>query len=140
MCGVFGGVFLEPSSSIDIADALRSISHRGPDLSHYVTGDDFVFGHTRLAILDLTAPAAQPMLNPSKEIIVVFNGEIYNHSALRKELEKKEYRFKSRSDTEVILHGYHAWGEQVFERIDGMFAIEFLTSVRKSFLGSRQVW
>src|SRR3989338_2719947 len=123
MCGIFGSVFLGPNSKIDILPALLAIKHRGPDLSHHVAGEDFIFGHTRLAILDLTAAAAQPMLSPSKEIIVVFNGEIYNHAALREELEKKEYGFRTRSDTEVILHGYHAWGEQVFERLDGMFAI-----------------
>ncbi len=123
MCGIFGAVFKEANQNIDVRRALESISYRGPDSSNYISQKEFVFGHNRLAVLDLSKSASQPMQSVSGGLIVVFNGEIYNHKALRAQLLSSGYEFQSHSDTEVILHGYDAWGDKVFEKLDGMFSI-----------------
>ena len=123
MCGIFGAVFQADGVSVDADAALRSIAYRGPDGSHVHRAPGLVLGHNRLAILDLTAAASQPMASADGSVVVVFNGEIYNHHELRAELVKKGHAFRSRSDTEVIVEGYRAWGEAVIERLDGMFAL-----------------
>ncbi len=120
MCGIFGSVF---GGDVDTAAALEVLHHRGPDASGAFKATDVVFGHTRLAVIDLSDSAAQPMLSGDGGAVVVFNGEIYNHHALRRALEAKGGRFRSRSDTEVIVEGYRIEGETFFEKLDGMFAI-----------------
>src|SRR5262249_8741968 len=79
--------------------------------------------HRRLRIIDLSPAAAQPMCNEDRQIWVVFNGEIYNFRALREELLAQGHQFKSRSDTEVLIHGFEQWGLDLFWRLRGMFAI-----------------
>ena len=79
-------------------------------------------GHRRLAILDLSAAGAQPMASPEGRVVVTYNGEIYNHLDLRRELESLGYHFRSRTDTEVLVHGYCAWGLDLVPRLNGMFA------------------
>lgn len=103
-----------------LAERLR---HRGPDgVSAYVSPTGrCVLGHSRLKVIDLET-GDQPMGNEDGTVQVVFNGEIYNFRELRRELEGLGHRFRSRSDTEVIVHGYEAWGDGVAERLDGMFA------------------
>lgn len=97
--------------------------HRGPDHGGEWTEGHVALGHRRLSIIDLSPLGNQPMRNESGTVSVTFNGEIYNFPELRKELEQRGHRFKSHSDTEVIVHGYEAWGEAVVARLDGMFAI-----------------
>jgi asparagine synthase (glutamine-hydrolysing) len=123
MCGVFGAVFVHGQEQINVQAALLEISHRGPDRQGTWRDDDAVLGHTRLAVIDLSDAASQPMVNDDGSISVVFNGEIYNHHELRDELESVGHRFRSRSDTEVIVRGYERWGAAVVERLDGMFAL-----------------
>ena len=100
------------------------LRQRGPD--EFGTAVPFRgvgLSHSRLRVIDLSALARQPMTNAKKSIWVCFNGEIYNFRELREELEAKGFCFLSRSDTEVILHAYDAWGSKAFSRLDGMFAI-----------------
>ncbi|HMI85784.1 MAG TPA: asparagine synthase (glutamine-hydrolyzing) [Polyangiaceae bacterium] len=123
MCGIFGVVFAGLDRKRDVAAAVAALHHRGPDAHTITEGEGYAFGHTRLAVIDLSPGGAQPMLSDDRKTILVFNGEIYNHHDLRKELEGKGFIFRSRSDTEVILHGYRAWGADVVARLDGMFAI-----------------
>lgn len=123
MCGIAGWIgVIEDSSGLSqrFAQALR---HRGPD-AH----GDKLFGqaglvHTRLSILDLSPAGAQPMCNEDGSIWVVFNGEIYNHHALRDELESKGHKFRGRSDTEILPHLYEQEGTDFARRLRGMFAI-----------------
>jgi asparagine synthase (glutamine-hydrolysing) len=129
MCGIVGWLSCSPSHPVDpgvLARMRDTMVHRGPD------GDglwlsasrDAGLAFRRLAIVDLSAAANQPMTNEDGSVQVVFNGEIYNHLALRRELLEKGHRFKTdHSDTEVIVHGYEEWGEAVVERLHGMFAI-----------------
>lgn len=119
MCGIFG---LIASPWRDSAQrALAALASRGPDDRELLDLGEAQFGHTRLAVIDL-AGGHQPMRSADGRYTLVFNGEIYNFGALRAELERLGYRFATRSDTEVLLHGYAAWGERLPERLDGMFA------------------
>ncbi|MES2504244.1 MAG: hypothetical protein V4534_05125, partial [Myxococcota bacterium] len=122
MCGFIGGVFLDPNTELDMPSALQALRHRGPDDASWFKEADYAFGHTRLAIIDKRSLANQPMVSPEGNVLV-FNGEIYNHNQLRDELFALGYKFQTRSDTEVILHGYGAWGDSLVTRLDGMFAI-----------------
>jgi asparagine synthase (glutamine-hydrolysing) len=103
-----------------------SISHRGPDGEGFWVGDGgrVGLGHRRLSIIDLSTAANQPMSTPDGSIWVVFNGEIYNHAEIRRELEAMGDRIwqTDHSDTEVLLHAYQRWGIEALHRFRGMFA------------------
>lgn len=100
---------------------MTALHHRGPDGSGVFVDGPLGFGHTRLSIIDV-AGGAQPLANEDESVQLVFNGEIWNFVALRTELERAGHRFRTRCDTEVIVHGYEEWGENVTRRLDGMFA------------------
>ena len=100
----------------------RSIVHRGPDDEGYYTAGPLGLGFRRLSIIDL-AGGHQPMSDMEEGVWVIFNGEIYNFKELRTELESRGHRFRTRSDTEVIVHGYKEWGTKVFSRLNGMFGL-----------------
>lgn len=113
--------------------ALAAMAHRGPDDEGCWIGDDAALGHRRLSIIDLSADGRQPMSRPDDGIQVVCNGEIYNFIGIREQLRSCGYRFRSGSDTEVLLHGYHAWGiEGLIERVEGMFAFAIWDGPRKT--------
>lgn len=124
MCGIFGAV--GATRPVNVDRALASIAHRGPDQRAIVrlpaSGErpPVELGFVRLAIVDLTENGAQPMRKDG--LVVVFNGEIYDHVVLRAELEGRGVSFRSRSDTEVLLEGYRAFGEAVLDRLNGMFS------------------
>lgn len=124
MCGIAG--FIGPALPPDdaraaITRAVRLLGHRGPDASGVWSIDGVTLACRRLAIVD-PAGGAQPFVDPVTGAAVVFNGEVYNHAALRETLEARGHRFTSRADTEVLLRGYLEWGEEVFERVEGMLA------------------
>ena len=130
MCGIVGvasfrGGAAEPTPVLAAMAAF--LHHRGPDASGSWRRDDGRFAaalaHTRLSIIDLSAEANQPMQSVSGRSVIVFNGEIYNYANLRRQLVESGYVFRTRSDTEVLLNGYEAWGiDGLLERIDGMYA------------------
>jgi asparagine synthase (glutamine-hydrolysing) len=125
MCGLIGiasGRTVPDRSWL--ARGADAISHRGPDdHGEWWSADGRVgFAHRRLSIIDLSPLGHQPMRLVSRDLTIVFNGEIYNFAALRTELETRGHRFASRSDTEVVLAGYAEWSVDVVERLDGMFA------------------
>jgi len=125
MCGIAGVAGeRDPSQAArSVFRMLSALSRRGPDGEGVEAWNDAVFGHRRLAIFDLSDLGRQPMLSPDRRIGVTFNGAIYNFHELRAELEERGYRFVSRTDTEVLVHGYRAWGIDVLvERLHGMFA------------------
>lgn len=129
MCGIAGYFVTRPREGL--SEALRrmttSIAHRGPDDAGYfeATGSGggvrVGLGHRRLSIIDL-ATGHQPLGNADQSLQIVFNGEIYNFEALRAELVRRGYSFRTRSDTEVLLHAYHEWGADCLARLRGMFA------------------
>jgi asparagine synthase (glutamine-hydrolysing) len=124
MCGIAGELRFDGSEP-DIA-ALERMNRRqrrrGPDGGGLYAQDGRAFGHRRLKIMDLSASAQQPMFDPHLGLGIVFNGAIYNHPELRRELEGQGYRFYSHGDTEVLLKAYHAWGPDFVQRLNGMFA------------------
>ena len=165
MCGIAGIFSKNPVPSTIIKDMTDAIKRRGPDDEGYIavntisgevevlTGNDSViserriddfrgkanlyFGHRRLAIIDLSASAHQPMKNDDGTIWLVYNGEIYNYIELRDELRKKGYRFFSNSDTEVLLKSYEEWGENCVEKFNGMWAFVIYDRRKKILFGSR---
>jgi len=125
MCGIVGMVDSgAPIAAKDFDRMVDSLSHRGPDGRGVQSFDDgrVRLGHRRLAIIDLSAAAAQPMAVPDETLWLTFNGEIYNFRALRAELEKLGHAFRTQSDSEVILQAYRQWGERCVERLRGIFA------------------
>lgn len=133
MCGIAGLVRRGAARPDDVELVGRmtaSLRHRGPDGEGVLSLGAGTLGHRRLAIVDLSPRAAQPM-RPAPdaegaapaEVAITYNGEVYNHGDLREELEELGYRFQSRSDTEVVLQGWRAWGEKLPERLNGMFGV-----------------
>ncbi|SFW25824.1 asparagine synthase (glutamine-hydrolyzing) [Chitinophaga sancti] len=127
MCGIAGYIHkTKLNYNEGIMDGmLEVLAHRGPDSnSHWGNVEEKVFlGHRRLAILDLSDAGKQPMLSNDEELVVVFNGEIYNFDEIRNELKTLGYSFKTGSDTEMILYAYKEWGIEAVSKFIGMFAI-----------------
>src|SRR5579859_2206439 len=122
ICGQYNFRSLAPVRHGDIEAMTRTIMHRGPDDEGYYIAGPVGFGFRRLSIIDL-AGGHQPMSDYEESVWVVFNGEIYNFQELRRELEGYGHVFRTNSDTEVIIHGYKQWGEEVLNRLNGMFGL-----------------
>jgi asparagine synthase (glutamine-hydrolysing) len=119
MCGFFGVV---GSGLADFQAAEQALRSRGPDGVGRFSSENCQLLHTRLAIQDLSPLGHQPMHSGDRSLVLVFNGEIYNAPKLRLQLEQLGCRFRSSSDTEVILQGYERWGDQIWSRLDGIYA------------------
>ena len=125
MCGIVGIVSNIGQYKSKLSNANKLLSHRGPDTSGtWWSKDNQVgFGHRRLSIIDLSPRANQPMaLNKNQDLVIIFNGEIYNFKSIAKKLEQYGYKFKSSSDTEVILAAYNQWGEKCLDSLEGAFS------------------
>lgn len=128
MCGIAGALVTQSSDiNVDLTPLvgrmIGAIRHRGPDDSGVHEQGGIALGHARLSVIDLSDAGHQPMITDNGQARIVFNGEIYNFKELRAQLAEKGYHFKSHTDTEVILNGYHHWGKEVFSHLRGMFAI-----------------
>ena len=140
MCGIVGQVERErPVDRDAFARMLATLASRGPDGegTQLLRGGRVALGHRRLAINDLSQNGAQPMANEDESIWLVFNGEIYNFRELRKELEAEGHRFRSASDSEVILHAYEEWGDDCVLRLRGIFAFAIWDDRRERMLLAR---
>jgi asparagine synthase (glutamine-hydrolysing) len=122
ICGQFNFIRRDPVERDTIRRMTATIAHRGPDDEGYLFDDALGFGFRRLSIIDL-AGGHQPMSDAEESVWVMLNGEIYNFTELRAELEKRGYSFRTRSDTEVIIYGYKEWGTEVFNHLNGMFGV-----------------
>src|SRR4029077_6250631 len=143
MCGI-AGIYSYHYASLDVdRGELRRVrdymAARGPDGSgEWFSADNRVgLGHRRLAIIDLNERAAQPMSSADRRLVLTFNGEIYNHRALRGQLEAKGYIFRTESDTEVLLHLYADKGEAMVNDLRGMFAFCLWDSRKRAMLLAR---
>ncbi len=136
MCGIVGFLNKEKEKEPIIKNMANRIIHRGPDQEGYYIDDDIALGHRRLSIIDLST-GSQPMFNEDDSIVVVFNGEIYNYLELKKELKKKKHKFKTNSDTEVLLHGYEEWKENLPKKLRGMFAFAIWDKKKKVLFCAR---
>lgn len=119
MCGIGGFIGFRDDKLI--RDFSQWMKHRGPDGDGYHIDDAVSLLNRRLAIIDVKG-GDQPIYNEDKTVVVVYNGEIYNYVELRDELKKKGHHFTTKSDTEVIVHGWEEWGEECFDKLNGMFA------------------
>ncbi|RPH87756.1 MAG: asparagine synthase (glutamine-hydrolyzing), partial [Desulfobacteraceae bacterium] len=134
MCGICGFTWADASLA---EKCTQVIKHRGPDQSGIFSAEGITLGHRRLSIIDLSEQGRQPMTNEDGTLQLVFNGEIYNFLELRDLLEKKGHRFLSRSDSEVILHGYEEWGDDVLQQLRGMFAFALWDLRQQRLLAGR---
>lgn len=136
MCGIVGIIGSEANQQ-NIDNMLKVQHHRGPDFTDsYVENNKIALGHNRLAIIDLSADANQPMTDASGCYVIVFNGEIYNYLELKKELQHK-YNFKTHSDTEVLLAAYLVYKEKLLEKLNGMFSFVIYDKHSGEVFGAR---
>jgi asparagine synthase (glutamine-hydrolysing) len=139
MCGIAGQFNFqrhEPVERETIVRMARSIAHRGPDDEGFFIAGPVGLGFRRLSIIDL-AGGHQPMSDAEGTVWIIFNGEIYNYRELRAELQGKGYRFRTKSDTEVIVHGYKEWGTEVFNQLNGMFGLAIWDASRQRLVLAR---
>ena len=137
MCGIAGVVHDDPQRPVaasTVQAMCDRLQHRGPDDSGVWTGPGVGLGHRRLSIIDLSAAGRQPMPNEDESVWTVFNGEIYNFRELRRELEAAGHRFRSATDSEVIVHLYEEEGDRFVERLHGMFALALWDQPRRRLL------
>ena len=136
ICGQYNFASPAPVQKSDIEAMTRTLVHRGPDDDGYHVDGPLGFGFRRLSIIDL-AGGHQPMSDAEESVWVVFNGEIYNFEDLRHELEGYGHGFRTKSDTEVIVHGYKQWGDDVLNRLDGMFGLAIWDARRRRLVLAR---
>lgn len=138
MCGILGLINLDSRSVKKeiFVEMNRTQKHRGPDGEGIYFDNNVALGHRRLSIIDLEG-GHQPMSNEDGTVWITYNGEIYNFSELRLELERKGHLFKTKSDTEVIIHAYEEWGEHCLERLRGMFAFGLYDKKRHKLFVAR---
>ncbi len=142
MCGIVGflGYKNQKVSGNLFASSVDTMKHRGPDGKgiEIFEGEPFVaLGHRRLAIIDISKVGRQPMCNEDNSIWLIFNGEIYNYKNLREQLIEKGHRFKSHTDSEVIIHGYEEWGIDCLYKFNGMFSFAIWDSTKKELFVAR---
>lgn len=136
MCGI-AGIVTKRENKKEIIEAMsKRIEHRGPDGEGYFFDGDVALAHRRLSIIDLST-GNQPMFNEDDTIVTVFNGEIYNYGELRDELVKAGHKFKSKSDTEVLLHGFEEWHTDLPKHLRGMFAFAIYNKNTKELFLAR---
>ena len=138
MCGIVG--FVDNKTKKEKTPIIKKmadrIMHRGPDDAGYYTDDVVALGHRRLSIIDLNS-GRQPIYNETKDKVIVFNGEIYNYQTLREELINKGHKFTTETDTEVLIHGYEEFGEDLFPKLRGMFAFVIYDKKTGELVGAR---
>src|SRR4051812_34063484 len=139
MCGIAGRFNYDPLRPVErdvLAAMTDAVAHRGPDAAGYHLAPGIGLGHRRLSIIDLST-GDQPLCNENGTVWTVFNGEIYNFAEVRAELVAHGHRFKTSSDTEIIVHGYEQWGERAVEKFRGMFAYAVWDVARRRLVLAR---
>ena len=141
MCGFAG--YINNYATFDKMAVIKAMAdrivHRGPDDAHYYVDDDISLGFRRLSIIDLEG-GRQPILNEDGSLVLLFNGEIYNYQSIREDLLKAGHVFKTKTDSEVILHGYEEYGKKVLDRLRGMFAFIIWNKQTKELFGARDIF
>ncbi len=137
ICGIYNRNTEKKINESTLKKMAKTISHRGPDDEGFYIGENIGLGHRRLSIIDFSKAGHQPMQNEDENLWIVYNGEIYNFLELRKELEKFGHRFKSNTDTEVILHAFEEWGIDCQNKFNGMWAFAIWDEKKKQLFCSR---
>lgn len=141
MCGIVGFVDNTPKNKKDkiIKDMADAIIHRGPDSDGYYTDSEIALGFRRLSIIDLEG-GNQPIYNEKRDKVIIYNGELYNYQKLKKELIEKGHKFTTKTDTEVLLHGYEEYGNDLFPMLRGMYAFTIYDINEKKLVGCRDIF
>ncbi len=139
MCGFVGFTNYIKDDGLVLEQMMNRIVHRGPDSAGKYIDEDVALGFRRLSIIDL-AEGDQPMFNEDKSLVLTFNGEIYNFKDLRAELIEKGHTFQNNSDSEVLLHGFEEWGEDLVKKLRGMFAFVIFNRQDKSIFAVRDMF
>ena len=140
MCGIAGYINNNEKPQKKILKKMTDrIEHRGPDGEGHYVDDMAALGHRRLAILDLQT-GDQPIFNENKDVVVVFNGELYNYQELTEELKEKGHKFTTKTDTEVLVHGYEEWGYDLVNKLRGMFSFAIWNKKEKELFSARDGW
>jgi asparagine synthase (glutamine-hydrolysing) len=137
ICGIYNYLGNQPVGRDVVARMIRTMVHRGPDDEGSYFAGPIGLGFRRLSIIDLSPAGHQPMTDPERRTWVVFNGEIYNFRELRRELEARGCQFRTQCDTEVIVQGYNQWGDDVLNRLNGMFGLAIWDEPRRRLLVAR---
>lgn len=136
MCGIVGFIDKSKDKKKIIKDMADLIIHRGPDSDGYYVDDNIALGFRRLSIIDL-GTGSQPIFNEEKDKVIIFNGEIYNYQIIKEDLLAKGHKFTTKTDTEVILHGYEEYGEKILNKLRGMFSFVIYDIKTKELFGAR---
>ncbi|HAE52033.1 MAG TPA: asparagine synthase (glutamine-hydrolyzing) [Ruminococcus sp.] len=137
MCGIVGFTNNIQNPDKVIGDMMDRIKHRGPDAEGKYIDSSIALGHRRLSIIDTGAGGNQPIFNEDGNIVIVFNGEIYNYREIREELRAEGHVFKTNTDTEVLVHGYEEYGTNLLEKLRGMFSFLIWDKNKKQLFGAR---
>jgi asparagine synthase (glutamine-hydrolysing) len=139
MCGIVGTIRFDNRAikKSEVTKMMKTIKHRGPDDEGIFIDNSVGLGFVRLSIIDLSSAGHQPMVSGDERYVIIFNGEVYNYIELREELQTIGYKFKSDSDTEVVLQSYIEWGEDCLTKFNGMWAFVIYDKKRKKIFGAR---
>ena len=137
MCGFVGFTNKINDASIVLGKMMDRIKHRGPDSDGKYVDEQIAMGFRRLSIIDLSDQGSQPIFNEDKSLVLTFNGEIYNYKDLREELVASGHKFYTQTDSEVLIHGYEQWGEDMLYKLRGMFAFVIFNKNTNEVFGAR---
>lgn len=137
MCGFVGFTNKINDASIVLGKMMDRIKHRGPDSDGKYVDEQIAMGFRRLSIIDLSDQGSQPIFNEDKSLVLTFNGEIYNYKDLREELVASGHKFYTQTDSEVLIHGYEQWGEDMLDKLRGMFAFVIFNKNKNEVFGAR---
>lgn len=137
MCGFVGFTNKINDASIVLGKMMDRIKHRGPDSDGKYVDEQIAMGFRRLSIIDLSDQGSQPIFNEDKSLVLTFNGEIYNYKDLREKLVASGHKFYTQTDSEVLIHGYEQWGEDMLDKLRGMFAFVIFNKNTNEVFGAR---
>ncbi|MDE6500598.1 MAG: asparagine synthase (glutamine-hydrolyzing) [Ruminococcus sp.] len=137
MCGIVGFTNDIDNSNAVLGKMMDRIRHRGPDAEGKYIDDGIALGHRRLSIIDVTSQGDQPIFNEDGSLVIIFNGEIYNYAEIRQELVSQGHKFRTNTDTEVLIHGYEQYGEKLLDKLRGMFAFVIWDKNKKELFGAK---
>jgi len=137
MCGFVGFTNDINDSNQVLQKMLDSIQHRGPDAEGTYIDEDIALGHRRLSIIDVTNAGNQPLYSEDGNLVLIYNGEIYNYKDIRKRLQKAGYHFATQTDSEVLIYGYREYGPELLQQLRGMFSFVIWDKSQKSLFGAR---
>src|SRR6476469_2956398 len=136
MCGIAGILGYQEGKEELMQQMLQKQAYRGPDARSVWSDANVILGHNRLSIIDLSVSANQPMQSYCGNYVIVFNGEIYNYKELKETLQE-DYKFRTQSDTEVLIAAFRKWGYKMLDKLNGMFAFSIWDKEKKSLFSAR---